>query len=434
MVGRFTKYNGATEVIDRGASTPRPTELRRFKPDFYDPIRKPIRSPNLLQNRVQQTFGKRIVDAAERQVARRAPLALAGPLGDLLALGLIGWDLYLLLLELQNNANPVPPTSEPPAGGTSNPVNYDWTGWNVATADFFPANFAGFGVTSFGTITWTPVGGSYVVNTTPVYQNALEGEGPNYQIGIGTTLEGWLSTHVEAGESFKFQHDYDAVDTDHFLEGPRHAWHGWYQRTIGGAAGDPLYIGVGTPLPMDLPLDWAEPDPNMKRDMFPDGHKMETEREPETDPRYRRGPRWTPPRPSRPMRGTREAPKAQGPLQTVMNAMDIISEASEFVDALYDALPDDVRKRWDQKGRGLMDSAGQYGIDGADWKLNALWHNWHKVDIEQAIKNIIANELQDKILGKYQQALPKNIGHVADAGSLGLNDLIDLFNRTVGLS
>lgn len=123
-----------------------------------------------------------------------------------------------------------------------------------------------------------------------------------------------------------------------------------------------------------------------------------------------------------------------GPLQTVLRALDIISEASEFVDALYDALPDDVRKRWDEKGRGLIDNAGQYGIDGADWKLNALWHNWHKVDIEQAIRNIIANEFQDKILGKYQQALPKNIGHVADAGSLGLNDLIDLFNRTVGLS
>lgn len=429
MVGRFTKYNGATEVIDRGASRPRPDELRRFKPDFYDPYRKPIRSPNLLQYKAERTFGKRIVEEAAKQVARRAPLALLGPLGDLLALGLISWDMYLLLLELQNKSNPVPPTTEPPAGGTSNPVNYDWTGWNVATTDSWPANFAGFGVTSFGTITWTPVGGSYVADTTPTWSNSLEGEGPNYQIGIGTTLEGWLSTHVNAGESFKFQNDYDAVDTDHFLEGPRHAWHGWYQRTIGGAAGDPLYIGFGSPLPNDLPLDWTEPDPNMKREMFPDGVP-----EPIEDSRDAPPPRWKPPRPSRPKRGTREAPKAQGPLQTIMKAMDIISEAAEFVDALYDALPDDVRKRWDEKGRGLMDNAGQYGIDGADWKLNALWHNWHKVDIEQAIKNIIANELQDKILGKYQQALPKNIGHVADAGSLGLNDLIDLFNRTVGLS
>ena len=430
MAGRFTKYNGATEVIDRGASRPRPDELRRFKPDFYDPYRKPIRSPNFLQYKAERTFGKRIVEEAAKQVARRAPLALAGPLGDLLALGLISWDLYLLLLELQNKSNPVPPTTEPPAGGTSNPVNYDWTGWNVATTDWWPANFAGFGVTSFGTITWTPVGSPYVADTTPTWSNSLEGEGPNYQIGIGTTLEGWLSTHVNAGDSFKFQNDYDAVDTDHFLEGARHAWHGWYQRTIGGAAGDPRYIGLGSPLPNDLPLDWTEPDPNMKREMFPDG-LLESSEYPRhaPPPRYRRAPR-----PAPPPRGTREAPKAQGPLQTIMKAMDIISEAAEFVDALYDALPDDVRKRWDEKGRGLIDNAGQYGIDGADWKLNALWHNWHKVDIEQAIKNIIANEFQDKILGKYQQALPKNIGHVADAGSLGLNDLIDLFNRTVGLS
>lgn len=433
MAGRFAKHNGATLTIERVSSKSSTTELRRFKPDFYNPYQKPVRSPNLLQYRPSGTYGKRIVEQATKTVAKRAPLAVVGPLGDLLALGLIGWDLYLLLLELQNNANPIPPFADPPGGGRNEPSNYDWTGWNVATSDFHPANFAGFGTTSFGTVTWTPGAGPYVVDTSGFWSDSIEGEAPGYQVGIGTTLETWLSTHVNAGDAFQYKNDYYATDTAHFLEGPRNAYHGWYQRTADGTAGDPLYIGVGVPLPMDLPLDWAEPDPNMKRDMFPDGINMHTDpmRDPETEPKGRR--RFKIPNPTRPSERTRER-KVKGSLQTILKALDIVSESSEFVGAFYDALPEDVRDRWDQKGRGLMDNAGQYGIDGVDWKLNALWHNWHKVDVEQAIKNVIANELQDKLLGLYQRSLPKNIGHVADFGSMELNKLITLFNDTIGLS
>lgn len=213
------------------------------------------------------------------------------------------------------------------------------------------------------------------------------------------------------------------------------------------------FIGHGTPLPMDLPMDWAEPDPNMKRNFFPDGMNMADQLDPslETDPDGKRARRFKIPNPAPPRPRTRER-KMKGSLKTILGALDIISEASEFVGALYDALPEDVRHRWEEKNagghwaevdgkwkwivptRGLLDNAGQYGIDGADWKARALWHNWHKLDIEQGIKNIIANELQDKILGMYQRSLPKNIGHVADAGSMGLNDLINLFNDTIGLS
>lgn len=454
MAGRFAKHNGATLVIEREAPKSKSTDLRRFKPDFYDPIRKPIKSPNLLQKRANGTFGKRIVDAAAKQVARRAPLALAGPLGDLLALGLITWEMYLLLLELQNNANPVHTTAAAP-GGTGDPSNYDWTGWNVAvTPGTHPyGSTQGFPTLTIPGATANPVGSPYVVNQNRWF-DVLDGINPNngYQVGIGTTLENWLSTHPNAGQGFRYQNDYD---TD--LVGPPaqtiqgHAWYGWYQRISFGS--EPLYIGVGTPLPDSLPLDWAEPDPNMKRDFFPDGKNManQAERAPQEDPSYKRGPRIRPPRPSRPDRNVRER-KAKGSLQTVLKILDIVSEGSELVGAFYDALPKDTRQKWEADyagghfaevdgkwkwiidSRGLLDNAGQYGIDGADWKARALWHNWHKVDIEQAIKNVIANEFQDKILGMYQRSLPKNIGHAADAGSMGLNDLINLFNDTIGLS
>jgi hypothetical protein len=91
--------------------------------------------------------------------------------------------------------------------------------------------------------------------------------------------------------------------------------------------------------------------------------------------------------------------------------LDRLSEAAEVVTAIYDALPKDVRKRWDRdpatgKKRKFRDGdqMGQYGLDGADWKLQALAANWHKVDINEAVKNILANHLEDKLYGAAHKA------------------------------
>lgn len=112
----------------------------------------------------------------------------------------------------------------------------------------------------------------------------------------------------------------------------------------------------------------------------------------------------------------------------LFGALDVVSEYSEIVDAFYEALPNDVRNRWERKlgfhwvkykgkwvkmppknlERGLLDNAGQYGIDGADWKAQALFHNIAKVDVSSAVENIIKNRLEDKVLGTLQRARPKN--------------------------
>lgn len=92
----------------------------------------------------------------------------------------------------------------------------------------------------------------------------------------------------------------------------------------------------------------------------------------------------------------------------------MISEASELVDALYEALPEATKRRWEGKAkwfeydnvgdysddRGLLDNAGQYGILGADWKLQALYHNWHKVDLDKAFENIAVNSFEDALYGR----------------------------------
>jgi hypothetical protein len=112
-------------------------------------------------------------------------------------------------------------------------------------------------------------------------------------------------------------------------------------------------------------------------------------------------------RSSVPPKGTKEM-KTKGLKIAVAVAglLDRISEGAEVIDAIYQALPTDVRKRW-EKGRDLDrqgDQLGQYGIAGADWKVQAIWHNVLKIDPNKALKNILLNELSDKLYGAAHKA------------------------------
>lgn len=92
-------------------------------------------------------------------------------------------------------------------------------------------------------------------------------------------------------------------------------------------------------------------------------------------------------------------------------ALDKMSEGAEIVDAMYEALPDNVKKRWKcDRSAPFIDNAGQYGIDNADCKSAALWHNFHKMDVDKAVKNIIKNEVEDRAYGFVHRHLPKQGG------------------------
>lgn len=108
--------------------------------------------------------------------------------------------------------------------------------------------------------------------------------------------------------------------------------------------------------------------------------------------------------------------------------VDNASEAAEVVDAVYEALPDDVRKAWEKKqgahwvrdkktGKWKWyvpsrpgDQYGQYGVDGADWKLRAIWYNYDKIDVEAALINIAKNHLSDSVIGRIKRGLPRQTG------------------------
>ncbi|WP_324742997.1 hypothetical protein U8326_06240 [Tsuneonella sp. CC-YZS046] len=105
--------------------------------------------------------------------------------------------------------------------------------------------------------------------------------------------------------------------------------------------------------------------------------------------------------------------------------LDKMSESAEVVDALYEALPEETRKKWKCNRSDFgIDQAGQYGIDNADCKAQALYHNFHKVDVQTAVENIIKNEIQDKILGYINRTIPRNTGSALDHSMMEFNDYL----------
>lgn len=126
--------------------------------------------------------------------------------------------------------------------------------------------------------------------------------------------------------------------------------------------------------------------------------------------------------------------KYKGPLGRVLAVSDAVSEGSEVVDAFYEALPKKVKDNWDcNRNAAFIDSAGQYGISNADCKLGALWHNWHKVDMNRAVQNLVANYIEDKVVGGIQRMIPRNTINAVQDGEKLVSKALDELFKSVGL-
>jgi hypothetical protein len=127
--------------------------------------------------------------------------------------------------------------------------------------------------------------------------------------------------------------------------------------------------------------------------------------------RIRPAPRTLPAARSRPP-GRNEKPhqktRAAQAAVIVAKILDGISEGSEVIDAVYQALPEHIRTEWEKTHKPPKerpgDQAGQYGIDGADWKLPAIYKYWKHLDAGKAVTNILKNEAEDRAYGAYHKA------------------------------
>lgn len=168
----------------------------------------------------------------------------------------------------------------------------------------------------------------------------------------------------------------------------------------------PVVVGHASPLPQPKPYPYA--DPNLGYDGREFGFT-------------KGGPvgRPIPPRLRVPPRKHEREGKAMSASKKFLIAfskiLDEISETAELIDALFEALPEDTQKKWKcNRNTPFLDNAGQYGIDNADCKAKALWNNWHKVDPEKAVENIIKNHIYDKVVGAIHRQLPRNTGGALD--------------------
>lgn len=134
--------------------------------------------------------------------------------------------------------------------------------------------------------------------------------------------------------------------------------------------------------------------------------------------------------PSEPPPGRTKQRKFNSRIQRIgillYNALDVISESADLVDSLYKALPCDVQKRWNRPNRKGADQFGQYGANGADWKAQAIWHNFHKLDVDEAVNNIAWNALEDMLYGMIHRKVP------TQAGGPGMEQQWRAFNELLG--
>lgn len=80
------------------------------------------------------------------------------------------------------------------------------------------------------------------------------------------------------------------------------------------------------------------------------------------------------------------------------------TEGLDFINAIYKALPDQYKPGYYYVGGKWVKR-----WNASQWqRMNALWRHWDKVDIGQAIKEVAANQLEDKIFGGIGAAVGKS--------------------------
>lgn len=190
---------------------------------------------------------------------------------------------------------------------------------------------------------------------------------------------------------------------------------------------DPNIVRNLPPMPSNLPDPQGNPRPSPRArpgtaTEAPPEWQWETGRNPRprSRPRLRR-------RPPRGHKDKKILSQSKRFMLWLFNALDALSENSEIIGAFFDALPKDVRDRWSKgrEDRPFVDNGGQYGIDGADWKLQAVYHNWHKIDAEQALTNVARNLLQDQLYGVVHKNLPPGAFRAITRDDKTFNDLVD---------
>lgn len=71
---------------------------------------------------------------------------------------------------------------------------------------------------------------------------------------------------------------------------------------------------------------------------------------------------------------------------------NVVTEGNDFVNAVYDALPDDVKRKWHSR---------------LDTRLKVIFENFHRLDLTDVLVNILENQVEDLAFGTAGKYLGK---------------------------
>lgn len=116
-----------------------------------------------------------------------------------------------------------------------------------------------------------------------------------------------------------------------------------------------------------------------------------------------------------------KVPAAMVPL---IRAVNFVTEANDFVDAIYQALPAEFRPRW-------KDTPYEWRNPTPQAKLQAVFDNYDKLDAVDIIENLIFEHFEDRfygMIGRKNAETSKRLGLLYGAG---LNSLSTVVRKTV---
>jgi len=349
----------------------------------------------------------------------RLGAGLLGPAGWIINAALLGWELYEWMHTPGSGDTPIPVPEQ------YNDINYwDVTGWQ------HPPVGVGFPYPPSVISPWTYDDGSTTIRdhfafSVPkwvilgIWPQSVRNQSsrgnyhpPVFYDNLGDALSQNLGQfdvicHYSDGQYLTILPNPDLVfpqSGDAYFIDDMHA------RTAGGLQAE--YIGEFLP-PEPIPL--LVPDINSLKvgwqRALPNGQDPAPFRYPE--PEYvppvstvgvtnspRPIPLSPPKRPDGP-HDRKVIPRGTAAAKFIANILGEISESAELIDALFDALPEDTKRRWSSGRIDNRSLGGQYSVSSdLLWKMEALWYNWHNVDINQAIVNVGYNVLEDAFYGK----------------------------------
>lgn len=108
----------------------------------------------------------------------------------------------------------------------------------------------------------------------------------------------------------------------------------------------------------------------------------------------------------------------------VFPGIGAVTESLEVIDAFWDALPKEVRSGHEYRGdyviKSKTDNSRKYipwSAKNMHWvqtrkvtpqeKLEDLWKHYDRLDLEKALKNVVENDIEDKVLGRASAKVDK---------------------------